>query len=280
MHSGNFPDRAMPLPVVENRKSALRRVLTLVGALGMLAAAAGATPAPGNGFTAETYSGSSGLALPYRLFVPDTHLRTQPLPLIIFLHGVAGAGVDNWGQLQGGNFQGSHIWITPSGQAQHPAYVIAPQIPPGNAWASSESSQLAPYAELVFDLLSDLKREYSIDTDRIYVVGQSLGGMGVWDLISKRPNVFAAAVPVCGSGDVASVSAAKSVSVWAFHGAKDQVVPVAGSREMVAALKAAGGTVRYTEYPYGQHDVWTIAFADPELFEWLFAQKRSPPTNR
>jgi predicted peptidase len=280
MRSGKFPNRATPLFVVENRKPALRLALTLIGALAMLAAAAGPTPAPGDGFAAETYSGSSGLALPYRLFVPDTRLRTRPLPLIIFLHGAAGAGVDNRRQLQGGNFQGSHIWITPAAQARHPAYVIAPQIPPGHAWAASESSQLAPYAELVFDLVSDLKREYSIDTHRIYVVGQSLGGMGVWDLISKRPKVFAAAVPVCGSGDVATVSAAKSVPVWAFHGAKDEVVPVAGSREMVAALKAVGGTVKYTEYPNGQHDVWTTAFADPELFQWLFAQKRSPAPNR
>jgi predicted peptidase len=280
MRSGNFPDRAMPLSVAENRKSALQLALTFIGALAMFAAAAGPTPAPDDGFAAETYDGSRGLALPYRLFVPDTRLRTQPLPLIIFLHGAAGAGVDNLRQLQGGNFQGSHIWITPVAQAQQPAYVIAPQIPPDNAWAASNTSQLSPYAELVLDLLSDLERKYSIDTDRIYVVGQSLGGMGVWDLISKRPNVFAAAVSVCGSGDVATVSAAKSVPVWAFHGAKDEVVPVGGSREMVAALKAVGGTVKYTEYPNGQHDVWTIAFADPELFQWLFAQKRSPhPTN-
>jgi predicted peptidase len=209
MPPGNCPDRAMPLSVVENRKSALRLAFTLMRALGMFAAAAGPTPAPGYGFAAETYSGSSGLSLPYRLFKPDTRLRAQSLPLISFLHGVAGAGVDNRRQLQGGNFQASHIWITPAAQAQHPAYVIAPQIPPGNAWAGSDSSQLSPYAELVLDLLSDLKPEYLIDTDRIYVVGQSLGGMGVWDLISKRPNVFAAAVPVCGSGDVAAVSAAK-----------------------------------------------------------------------
>jgi predicted peptidase len=215
--------------------------------------------------------------MPYRLFVPDKRLLHQSLPLIVFLHGIAGAGSDNRRQLAGGNRLGSRVWTTSAAQARHLAYVLAPQLPAGNTWADPGSPQLAPYTELVVELLADLRREYSIDADRIYVVGQSLGGMGVWDLISKRPNLFAAAVPVCGSGSSSAVGAAKPVPVWVFHGALDKVVPVGGSREMVAALKAAGGTVKYTEYPDGRHDVWTRAFADPALFEWLFAQKLGRP---
>jgi predicted peptidase len=245
----------------------------LLGATLWVSRSSGASQAPG-GFVAHRFRGLSGSNLPYRLFVPDPSLRDHSLPLIVFLHGIAGAGIDNRRQLEGGNCLGSRVWTTGAAQARHPAYVLAPQIPTGSAWADPKSPQLAPYTELVVELLSQLGRTYPIDTDRIYAVGQSLGGMGVWDLITKRPDLFAAAVPVCGNGNSSAVSRAKSVPVWAFHGAWDEVVPVAGSREMVAALKAAGGTVKYTEYPDGHHDVWTRVFAEPSLSEWLFAQKR------
>jgi predicted peptidase len=126
----------------------------------------------------------------------------------------------------------------------------------------------------VIELIQTLTREFSIDTLRLYLTGQSLGGEGVWDIIAKRPHVFAAAVPLCGRGSPTRVVAARSVAVWAFHGAKDDVIPVARSRELVAALKAAGGVVRYTEYPDVDHTVWNQAFGEPELPDWLFAQKR------
>jgi predicted peptidase len=236
-----------------------------------------ANSAAKDGFEVGIFRGQNGLLLPYRLYVPNGRVRGKSLPLVVFLHGIAGAGVDNQLQIDGGNRLGSHIWTTHAVQTRHPAYVLAPQMPVGSTWARQSPSQLAPHAELLLELLPDLLRKYSVDADRIYVVGQSLGGMGVWDIISKRPNLFAAAVPVCGDGDIATIAAAKPVPVWAFHGAKDDVVPVSGSRQMVAALRAAGGTVKYTEYSDGRHDVWTIAFADSELPEWLFSQKRRPP---
>jgi predicted peptidase len=92
----------------------------------------------------------------------------------------------------------------------------------------------------------------------------------------KRPDLFAAAVPLCAMGDPARIGSARTVNVWAFHGAKDPGMPVDGTRALVAALKAAGGTVRYTEYPDAAHDVWTRAFQEPDLPDWLFAQRRHP----
>ena len=97
----------------------------------------------------------------------------------------------------------------------------------------------------------------------------------MWDLVAKRPDVFAAAVPVCAIGDPKKIVAARDVKVWVFHGFKDVGMPVANAREMVAALKSAGGVVKYTEYPDLSHDIWARAFAEPELPEWLFAQRRS-----
>ena len=224
-------------------------------------------------FVPRMFRAADGLSLRYRLYVPPAEARVRPLPAVVYLHGSGGAGTDNLKQLSGGNAAGTHLWTSEDVKARHPAFVVAPQIPDGQRWDAA-GPEPAPYAGLVLELLDGLAREFSIDRDRIYLLGQSLGGYGTWDLISKRPDAFAAAVPLCGGGDPKRVSAARGVAIWAFHGAKDQVVPVTKSREMVAALQAAGGSVKYTEYPETGHDVWTVAFAEPALPDWLFAQRR------
>jgi len=105
-------------------------------------------------------------------------------------------------------------------------------------------------------------------------MGQSKGGLGVWDLLSKRPGFFAAGIPVCGAGDVDLVKAASNTPIWAFHGALDPVISVEESRNLVKALEEAGGNIKYTEYPNVSHNSWENAFSDPNLPIWLFAQKR------
>ena len=225
-----------------------------------------------DGFAPRTFKGANGVTLPYRLFVPDARSR-GPLPAVVYLHGAAGAGTDNLKQMTGGNTLGTHVWTTKEMQARYPAFVIAPQAPVGDRW-STTTSQLAPYADLVLELLTNLSKEFSIDADRVYLIGQSLGGFGTWDLVCKRPETFAAAVPLCGAGEPARAPAARNVPIWAFHGAMDQTVPVGRSREMVAALRAAGSSVKYTEYPDVGHNVWAVAFAERELPDWLFAQRR------
>lgn len=230
-----------------------------------------------DGFVARTFTGKAG-AMPYRLFIPDKPARARRLPLIIYLHGAGGAGNDNLKQISGGNAHGTRVWTTPAMQKRHAAYVLAPQIPSGRAWGAPNSDEPAPMAQVLLDLLAALRKEFAIDAERIYLMGQSLGGRGTWDLISKRPALFAAAIPVCGDGNPTRIKDARGVAIWAFHGAMDQVVPVAGSRDMVAALKTAGsGVVKYTEYPDVEHDAWVRAFAEHELPDWLFAQRRKAP---
>ena len=228
-----------------------------------------------DGFMARVHVGERGTKMPYRLYVPDERVRARPLPLVVYLHGGGGAGNDNLRQISGGNTAGTRLFASASVQAKHPAFVVAPQMPAGDSWSNFDSDTPGSYATLVLELIAMLSKEFKIDADRVYLTGQSLGGGGTWDLVSKRPNVFAAAVPLCGNGNAQRVRAARNVPIWAFHGAQDEVVPVAGSRELVAALKSAGSSVKYTEYPDVGHDVWTRAYADPQLPDWLFAQKRS-----
>ena len=229
-----------------------------------------------DGFVARTFQGTTGVQMPFRLFVPHDRVRSGPLPAIIFLHGGSGAGTDNVRQISGHNTPGTHVWTTPVMQARNPAFVIAPQLLGKNQWSAPDSDALAPYAALVVELLESLSREFAIDPQRVYLVGQSRGGRGTWDLIAKRPDLFAAAVPLCGDGNAARVVNARRVPVWAFHGAKDTIVPVTGSRDMVAGLRAVGSPVEYTEYPEAGHGVWRLVFAEPKLHRWLFAQARDP----
>jgi len=127
---------------------------------------------------------------------------------------------------------------------------------------------------LVLSILDAVRAEFNIDVNRIYVAGQSDGGIGTWNIIVQRPNLFAAALPLCGGGDVSGILAIVNMPIWAFHGSRDKVISVTESRKMINALKRAGGYPRYTEYPNVGHDVWTKAFAEPDLVDWLFAQHR------
>lgn len=224
-------------------------------------------------FSSFSFSASSGLEMPYRLHSPAVEVSTA-VPLIIYLHGAGGWGTDNVKQISGGNTHGTRLWLKPEIAAENPAYVLAPQIPNPQPWGAPSSEELSPYANVLIELIDQMKSEFLIDESRVYIMGQSLGGIGVWDIIAKRPDIFAAGVPVCGVGNTERIVNARDVALWAFHGAMDTTVSVAGSREMVTSLEAAKGNIRYTEYPDVGHNSWERAFADPELPQWLFSNIR------
>jgi predicted peptidase len=215
---------------------------------------------PVDGFEARTFRN-----MPYRLFTPAAYDRTRKYPLILWLHGAGSVGGDNFKQISGASLRGTHTWIAPAVQAKHPAFVLAPQSH-GGGW-----DQEMP---LVLGVLDLLKKEFNIDPSRIYIAGQSMGGFGTWDYITARPDLFAAAIPLCGGGDASHASVIAKTPIWAFHGAADPTVPVARSREMIAAVKRAGGNPLYTEYPGVGHEVWFKAFQEKGLVEWLFAQHK------
>ncbi|GJM13201.1 MAG: phospholipase [Pseudohongiella sp.] len=219
-------------------------------------------------FAALSFDSSKSIDLPYRLHSP-TNALGEDVPLIVYLHGSGGWGDDNIGQISGGNVHGTHLWLEPAVASQNPAFVIAPQIPSPHRWSDADSDELSLYAGALIELIDQLLREQPIDKSRIYLIGQSLGGMGVWDIVAKRPKLFAAGIPVCGNGNPDRIVAAREVALWAFHGDADTAVPVTGSRAMVAKLRAVEGDIRYSEYEGVGHNSWERAFAEPELATWL-----------
>jgi predicted peptidase len=229
-------------------------------------------------YEARTYSDPQGGPLLYRLLKPQNYDSLKKYPLVLFLHGAGERGDDNQAQLK----WGCEEFASDANRSQHPCFVVVPQCPEGEQWVdvpwSSDSHAMPekPTAALrrSLELIESLQREFSIDPDRLYITGLSMGGYGVWDAIQRHPDRFAAAAPVCSGGDPQYAKAIAHVPVWAFHGAKDTVVKPHRSREMVEAIRAAGGEAKYTEYPDAAHNSWSATYANPELYAWMFSQRR------
>jgi len=248
-----------------------------------------AAPDLARGFAAFTYSAGTGDSMPYRLYTPDPIEPGRKLPLVIFLHGAAGSGADNEKQLQDANRYGALTWARPEVRQRHPAFILAPQsnvnwpcviIPDLDRPLTAKDVRICPGnplgkgARLVLEIVDHLLATLPIDAHRIYVTGHSMGGAGTWHLISKRPRFFAAAVPVSGKPDPSTAADIKDVPIWNFHGADDEIEPVATSRIMIEAIRKAGGSPLYTEYPGVGHEAFAYAYTEPAVIDWLFAQRR------
>ncbi len=229
-------------------------------------------------FEARTHKGS--WTMPYRLFRPEA---SGKLPLVIYLHGSGGQGDDNLKQLGLGNIFGTRVCLLPENQKAFPCYVLAPQSNRG--WVRYDPAKLekdefemvpgpGQGVGMVLEIVDELRHEFQIDDRRIYVMGQSMGGAGTWNLIASRPNFLAAAVPCCGSRSMDDGTASIETPVWNFHGDADQTVPIALSRDRIAARHKAGGHPLSTEYAGVDHNVWEWAFTEPQLLTWMFAQRR------
>jgi predicted peptidase len=229
-------------------------------------------------YQARTFAPAAGGELHYRLLMPKDYDPNKAYPLVLFFHGAGERGSDNKIQL----VHGMNEIAADEIMEKYPAFVVAPQCPEGKQWvdvpwtADSHTMPKDPAEPLrqSLELVAALQKVLSIDKSRIYVTGLSMGGFGAWDAIQRRPELFAAAVPVCGGGDAVLAEKIKDIPVWAFHGADDDTVKPLRSRDMIAALKKAGGSPRYTEYEKVGHNSWEKAYADPKMYEWLFAQKK------
>lgn len=216
-------------------------------------------------------------SLPYRLLAPRSLEQGQRYPLIIFLHGVGERGEDNERQLR----HGAGPFVEPAVRQKYPCWLLIPQCPSTHYWVDPDArrrqagqpNKMAMPLRLTMDVVSTLEDGGAIDSNRIYLIGLSMGGFGTWDLAARHPERFAAAVPICGGGEPATAPKLRDMPLWAFHGARDEVVPAMYSRLMIEAIRAVGGEPRYTEYPDVGHNAWDPALREPDLLPWLFAQR-------
>jgi predicted peptidase len=251
-------------------------LLCILGTTPQLARAGSAVDKDDLTFKKEVYADKLGAKMPYRLYVPESYDSQKKYPLVFWLHGAAGRGSDNVKPISGGNESGTHIWIAAANQSQFPAFVLAPQCPEDHFWSEPELNEITPELQMALDILGVVEKEYSIDTDRVYAAGQSMGGLGVWALLQNSPDRWAAGLVLCAYDNFTNARALLPIPIWVFQGDADMIVPVDLVRTMTKDLKKAGSQVRYSEYHKVGHEVWLKAFAEPELVSWVAKQKRHP----
>lgn len=200
----------------------------------------------------------SGRSVKYQVCLPAGYDAAKAMPLILFLHGSGEAGDDGVKQSSVGI--GPAIKKNPKGWA--PYITVIPQKPKERGgWMDHEA--------LMLGVVEKTKKEYKIDDARLYLTGLSMGGYGSWMLAAKTPGMWAAVAPVCGGGNPADGPKLKDLPIWAFHGDKDNAVPLKKSQDMIDAIKAAGGEPKLTVYPGVGHNSWDKAYQDEKLWEWF-----------
>ena len=226
------------------------------------------------------FAGDVPETLPYRLHLPEKAPEKVKAPVLLFMHGAGERGSENCLQITA---------ALPTFARTNPELrdfiIIAPQCPHETQWVYSpwmnvdykknevpESWQL----KTVLKILEDVIEKHGGDRDRVYVMGLSMGGYATWDLISRHPDLFAAAMPICGGADPSVAEILKDIPIQTFHGADDPTVPVQGTRNVCQAIKAAGGTkLTYTEYDGVGHNSWDPACSTEGMVKWMLSNKRS-----
>ena len=240
--------------------------------------------APGN-FATRSYRDAHGGSINYFLYVPCNYDPTRSYPLVLLLHGGGEIGSSASSLAQNRALLLSQpyvqVWRARTIQDRWPSFIVVPQLIDANRWVDISVShgnyQLAPQPTssllLATEIVESLQGEYrGIDPLRLYITGISSGGNGVWDAIERWPQMFAAALPLSGTGDPSKAAALADLPIWALRGASDAYVSTADARAMIRAIRQAGGHPRYTEYPNAGHDIWLQAYTSPDVLSWLFAQ--------
>ncbi|MCP3933660.1 MAG: prolyl oligopeptidase family serine peptidase [Bacteroidetes bacterium] len=220
--------------------------------------------------------------LPYRLYIPERYGSTKKYPLVLYLHGGGSRGKDNTSQIE----LGAEKLTEKKVQVIQQCFVLAPQCPKGSQWLNT-IFKITPFTnvnqdkipesdsmKMIIRIIKNLFNEFSIDQNRIYVTGPSMGGSGTWDIITRYPYIFAAAVPVNGVSDPSKAHKISHLPIWAFHGEKDSISDVNNTRKMIKALKKNGSTCKFTEYQKKGHNITSMVYRNSNLYTWLFNQER------
>ncbi len=212
---------------------------------------------------------SEGESLDYHIMIPEGLRVDRKYPLVVALHG------------RGGKTFAAELLARDEMRSKYPCFVIAPVSGRKAVWAKPQSMDKEEWLALpqrlpdVIELIEGLIQSSPIDRNRVYITGQSMGGIGSFGAIASRPDLFAAAVPLCGGWDPDKASAMANVPTWIFHGAEDKVIPVRHSREMAEAMKAIGAPVKYTEFADTGHNIFSKSYSGNELWDWLFQQNKT-----
>jgi len=216
-------------------------------------------------------------SLLFRLILPKDYVSSGSFPLLLFFHGAGERGDDNVSQMNLiSDFIESDLFQKQS------SFVILPQCPAGEKWVDADWTQLTSIFKdvpeksmsLTIKLLNRVLDAYKVDTNRLYVMGLSMGGFGTWDIITRIPDKFAAAVPICGGGDEEQAYKLNNIPIWAFHGSKDKLVNVSRSRNIASRVKSFNGNIIYTEYKNVGHNAWSYAFKDSKLISWIYSKSK------
>jgi predicted peptidase len=242
----------------------MKRIAALFTFWGILMLAPNPANAANGNFLEKVRKGADGSESKYVVFIPSAYKADgKPFPAILFLHGAGETGSDGIAQATEGIGPAITRYKKP-----FPFIVVMPQSHK-RSWKADTSG-----GETAIAILEEVANEYKLDPSRTYLAGLSMGGYGTWSLAAKYPERWAAIVPICGGGDPKDAEKIKDIPCWCFHGDKDQAVPVQQSREMIEALKKAGGKPEYTEYKDVGHNSWDPAYRTAKLYDWLLEQKR------
>ncbi len=237
-------------------------------------------------FEKKTFTSSASHILPYRILYPKNYSTSKRYPLLIFLHGSGERGDNNESQL----IHGAKLFLDSANRIQYPAIVIFPQCSEKGSWSPVDLEQEKLPLDLEFDYSQPITRDLQaavelvqqimsregVDKSRVYISGLSMGGMGTFEAVYRYPDLFAAAVPICGGADVKAYDKRVSKTPFrVFHGAKDDVVAPKHSQIIVEKLKILNTAVEYIEYPEANHNSWDSAFTEPDFLNWIFSKKRS-----
>jgi len=217
-----------------------------------------------------SYSGTvkSAVGTKYLLFLPGDYGKIDyKWPVIVYLHGASVRG-NNINKIKRCGLP----WVVEH-EKNFPFIVISPQCKSGKNWLD---------ADKIIALLDEVSSQYSVDTERVYATGLSLGGHGTWNLAQKYPDRFAAIAPLCGRNDTTWAENLKDMPVWVFHGDRDRVCPFKYSKNMVDALKKLGNDPKFTVYHGSGHDIVTRTYSNEELYMWFLSHRKviAPPIDQ
>ncbi len=237
------------------------------------------TENPRDRFLKAVFTDSTGTRLPYRLLRPQNIADTAKYPVILFLHGAGERGSDNEANLT----YIDKVFAADSFMLEHPCYVIVPQCAENFRWCETDwtlpyhtmPARMSKYLSAANELLDSVAALPNADIRRLYVTGMSMGGFGTWDIISRYPGKFAAAMPICGGADEKQACRLKHIPIRTFHGTTDKLVKVQRSRNISRAIQACGGQlIKYYEFPGMGHLIWDKVYSNPENLDWLMRNKK------